>query len=306
MDRLVTFENLLIIAQASDPIPDDGRGAPNLLEVAFWSVNLIGLALALGYPLWRWHHPGRSVLDLPRPRRLSQELAIGYVFGALLAYVLNLVLVQLAPVSLGPGEQIVAGTHIWHELEVWRAWGGLLTAGLLAFMVAVMREGDRQPKISAGTWARSLGFSVPVAIAVTQLLHLAGNAVWSRITDTDPVVHASLRALDASDWGVWGVVQICISAGIVAPIVEEYLYRGVFFEALWRASGNVGLALVTTSILFGIQHLTVPTTVIPLIAFGLILGYVRLKTGSLLAAILVHAAFNFWNLAIRLLHEMPA
>lgn len=105
-------------------------------------------------------------------------------------------------------------------------------------------------------------------------------------------------------------VQIVITVWVIASTCEEVLHRGLiqsFLEPL-RDYGmtilgvRLSLPLVTAAILFGAMHIMLLTTgadgllvggvVGSAIVLGLVAGYYRERTGSLLPAILVHMLFN--------------
>jgi len=90
-----------------------------------------------------------------------------------------------------------------------------------------------------------------------------------------------------SDHGLWfGVLRVVI----LAPIVEELIFRGVIFSGFQRIYPAI-LAIVFSALLFALFHLN-PWQLGPTFLLGLLLGYVRLRTGSLLAAIFTHALHN--------------
>lgn len=90
--------------------------------------------------------------------------------------------------------------------------------------------------------------------------------------------------------GPAGRVFLYGAAAIGAPIVEEVLFRGVLFAAL-RNAGWPRTALVGSALLFGVIHLNLGDA-LPLVAFGLLLALLYEQTGSLLAPIAAHIAFN--------------
>jgi hypothetical protein len=82
---------------------------------------------------------------------------------------------------------------------------------------------------------------------------------------------------------------------------EELLFRGVMFEELLPRLGS-GLTLAATSILFGAAHVgrdrrLLVWTALSL-AIGLLLGLLRLLSGSLLAPISLHVSVNALNLLV--------
>ncbi len=90
-----------------------------------------------------------------------------------------------------------------------------------------------------------------------------------------------------SDHGVWfGILRVVI----LAPIVEELIFRGVIFSGFQRIYPAFW-AIFFSALLFALFHLN-PWQLGPTFLLGLLLGYVRLRSGSLLAAIFTHALHN--------------
>ena len=76
---------------------------------------------------------------------------------------------------------------------------------------------------------------------------------------------------------------------IVAPIVEELMFRGLG-QSLLRYLGRVP-AIVLVGVTFGITHGLLEALVV-LIPFGVALAYLRDRTDSVYPGMLVHASFN--------------
>jgi len=53
----------------------------------------------------------------------------------------------------------------------------------------------------------------------------------------------------------------------------------------------------------GVSHQSVLFTIISAIVLGIVAGFYRERTGSILPAIVVHMSFNVWGLAARLLED---
>lgn len=90
-----------------------------------------------------------------------------------------------------------------------------------------------------------------------------------------------------SDFGIWGGILRVV---VLAPIVEELIFRGVIFSGFQRIYPAFW-AIFFSALLFSLFHLN-PWQMGPTFLLGLLLGYVRLRTGSLLAAIFTHALHN--------------
>lgn len=78
---------------------------------------------------------------------------------------------------------------------------------------------------------------------------------------------------------------------IVAPVIEEILSRGVIFS-LFKKTGNLS-ALIFSSLGFSLMHLDI-VSVIPIFFMGLLLGILRLSTGSIIAPIIAHSLSNLF------------
>ncbi len=79
-------------------------------------------------------------------------------------------------------------------------------------------------------------------------------------------------------------------ACILAPIVEELVFRGFLFNALLRYS-PVAIAAVLSALVFGIAHGSW-SAFAPLAGAGLVLAVVYYRTGALSASMIAHAGFN--------------
>ncbi len=109
-----------------------------------------------------------------------------------------------------------------------------------------------------------------------------------------------------SDIQPWlGIVMMVINLLVLAPIAEELLCRRVMLDGL-KQRFSPRTAVMASSVIFGAMHiisggiaLAVGATVM-----GLILGIVYEKTGSLRAAVTVHAAANLPDFVMMLI-PMP-
>ena len=90
-----------------------------------------------------------------------------------------------------------------------------------------------------------------------------------------------------SDFGVWGGILRVV---ILAPIVEELIFRGIIFSGFQRIY-PASWAIFFSALLFALFHLN-PWQLGPTFLLGLLLGFIRLRTGSLLAAMFTHALHN--------------
>jgi len=104
--------------------------------------------------------------------------------------------------------------------------------------------------------------------------------------------HASIEALRDASAPAGLHAMIVVNALLLAPVVEELFFRGLLIPAPMRWGQSRWGAVVISSILFGLIHYSYLDTIPPLVAFGVLLGYLYVKTGSLTLVILLHAFFN--------------
>ena len=91
---------------------------------------------------------------------------------------------------------------------------------------------------------------------------------------------------------------------ILAPLSEELLFRGWIYTAL-RSRFGFAAALWATAILFALAHWE-PTHLyaVVILPIGLVLGYLRERTGSTRATTLFHMIYNFSALALSFLGKV--
>ncbi|MEC7739613.1 MAG: type II CAAX endopeptidase family protein, partial [Gemmatimonadota bacterium] len=90
----------------------------------------------------------------------------------------------------------------------------------------------------------------------------------------------------ASDQGLLMFTALVIAA----PILEELIFRGVMLDGLLRIYSPTK-AVIVSSLLFGLIHLN-PAQFVGGALVGGFMGWVYVHTRSVMATILIHAAFN--------------
>jgi uncharacterized protein len=91
-------------------------------------------------------------------------------------------------------------------------------------------------------------------------------------------------------------VMLLMALGVlVAPLFEETIFRGCIYPVLARRWG-VGASVLTTGILFGMAH--APQLwpgygqIALLMCVGIVLTYVRARTGTVAAGYFMHLGYN--------------
>ena len=91
-----------------------------------------------------------------------------------------------------------------------------------------------------------------------------------------------------SDWSVFCV--IVLAAVVIAPIVEEIVFRGVLFNCISHRFGIVA-GVVSTSLIFAVFHLNAVAFLV-LFSLGVVLQILYVKTKSIFSCMIFHAVHN--------------
>jgi uncharacterized protein len=88
----------------------------------------------------------------------------------------------------------------------------------------------------------------------------------------------------------YGIVTALWIVAVAAPVVEEFVFRGVMYRSF---AGHIspGWANVVQAALFSALHMN-PRAAVLLFVLGLVLGTLTRRSGGLLAPMIMHATFN--------------
>lgn len=96
-------------------------------------------------------------------------------------------------------------------------------------------------------------------------------------------------------------IYMGVFAVTIAPLAEEFIFRGLLFSAFKKA-GWPKCGWVVVSGLFAGIHASAPIF-LPLFVFALVLTWLYERTGGLLAPVMAHGTFNAANLALLVIAE---
>jgi uncharacterized protein len=155
-------------------------------------------------------------------------------------------------------------------------------AGLGGRVARSWQFGLRRPGVG---WRTAGGLIVALLIAF-----IVVSVVWSEMVH--PEKEKTLEQLGSNE----GAALLVLSAGltcVVAPMCEEFLFRGFIFTALRNWRGTLPAAVIT-GVLFGGVHVgSAPALdLVPLAALGVGLCLLYRYTGSLYPCMIAHALNN--------------
>lgn len=206
---------------------------------------------------------------------------------------------------LGGGLLLSAAYHMAGNAEPWRKafWGQLASSlGSLGTAVIVLilakldfARGLKGLGLRLKTAPKDLGFACltllavwPLVLAAMRLTVLVTRLLYGQ--EYRIPQHEALKLITEYPAVPLQVILV-IMAMVVAPVVEEMLFRGLFQTTIRSYSGRPWLAIGLTSVLFALIHAD-KTHWPSLFALALGLGYAYEKSGSLLRPIFMHALFN--------------
>lgn len=131
----------------------------------------------------------------------------------------------------------------------------------------------------------ALGLVVPRRRSLLLALAVAMAAIGAQVG-----LGLALGARVAIGMPPWAAL---LDAGVVAPIEEEILFRGVVYAGLRARWGGV-VAAAVSAVVFGAIH--IPAVIVPTV-LGVVLAALLSRTGSLWPGVLVHVLNNALALA---------
>jgi uncharacterized protein len=224
----------------------------------------------------------------PRPPWRARDLLFT-LFGGL---GLALVLVFLAAFAIGFATRDAGFSY---SASMAGAMGILIYVGLAiaAWYFALRRRGAT---LADAGFRRMPGSTllkmVPVTIGLL-ILNLIVIGISSAIFGDVPTARDQVVG-DATSISLEEFVWLFALGAIAAPIVEEFLFRGLLYP-LMRVRFKVVGAILLSSLLFAAVHF-IPPLIPALLMMGVVLAYLAERYDSLYPAITVHALNNAFAL----------
>lgn len=229
----------------------------------------------------------RTDLALPRLRIWDLAIFLGALLGLaflasmLLAYLLGPDRIARAMPEAGGGDPLAM-------LALLAMFFGI---GLPAVGLAVVRHGRHAPRLlglhrSGGHWLWIAPLAVLVlSFAVDEgVLRLVRSWAGREIL---PSVNAVIAEIATTPMRAMLAV---LALGVLAPTVEELIFRGLVYGYVEGRFGAIA-AVIVSSLLFAAAHVEWIHVALVL-PIGLLLGWVRMRAGSLWPPMLAHIANN--------------
>ncbi|MGH7660213.1 MAG: lysostaphin resistance A-like protein [Vulcanimicrobiaceae bacterium] len=137
--------------------------------------------------------------------------------------------------------------------------------------------------------------------AVAMWLVVIGIGAIEEALFGKPPEQNAIRLFQNSQPGLWLNVM-AIVAVTLAPFVEELVFRGFIFNALWRRF-PFAVSAIISGLIFGAAH-GQAAGILPLAGGGIVLAAVYARTGSLWSSMITHGSFNAITLTFLLLAQV--
>ena len=143
-----------------------------------------------------------------------------------------------------------------------------------------------------GLTKRNCGYTLlcltGIYLSIIVFVGLSGFQEWIIEVTGTPETQKAVQ--DLKDASFQDFIILTISATIIAPLVEEIVFRGFFFRVISYKIGLIAAAILS-SILFSSIHLSLAQTP-ALTIFALFQCYLYNKTQSIIYPMMLHMAFN--------------
>lgn len=265
-----------------DEIAEQRDRNKRLLEKNYWaSLGNVGLLVAGMFSLpigvrrmargWQTRDSGRGV-------RYVNRISLSLMILLLLAFDFsNNLLFELLRWMLSAWED-----NVWCVMVQDTLWRALPTLAMLWFLF-------RKPKWMVRSFGLNHRPQWSVILSLYAVLMALDFVLVGLMTWTESGV--SSEELDPLEHGWAGLIFGLVSACVMAPIMEEFIYRGFLFQGLLRKTGFF-VAVVVSSTVFAVSHFYDLYGTISVGLCGMATAYAYVTTRSLLNAILLHAIYN--------------
>ena len=178
-----------------------------------------------------------------------------------------------------------------YSLEI-ASFSSLFSIPFLLFMM----KRDKSKEIAAGIvpnkkaslskYVWIAGISIPFALGLNNLIIFMDLAKYSK---------AYQEAAESFYEPSYLMQLICF--GIISPIVEELMFRGLIFKRMRRSTMTRNQAIIISGLLFGFYHGNLVQMIYGSLA-GILLAYLLEKYGSMKAPIFAHILMNIVALTL--------
>lgn len=145
--------------------------------------------------------------------------------------------------------------------------------------------------------------TLPVAVVLGVTLHPIYVTLAGVIGKMYPISEQAIESMKPFTDQIAGApwMTVVFLMAVVPAVCEELAFRGFIFGGLLRNGGRLRAVLVT-AVLFGISHGILQQSITATV-MGLMLGWIALRTGSVLPGMLIHFTNNALSVSLARIAE---
>ena len=227
---------------------------------------------------------GKWVRHLWRDRQTAATPAQAYACGAiiLVALFFGKLAVSEMPNGLGGLAKMILLPQL-----------GLILAPALLMATMLTTSLRKSLRIRMPHWP-----ALPLAVLLGVTFHPLYVMIAEWISYTYPISEQAAAAMEPFTDQITNApwLTIVFLMAMIPAICEELAFRGFIFGGLVRENGRLR-AVVITALLFGVSHGVLQQSIAATM-MGLMLGWIALRTGSVLPGILVHFTNNALSVSL--------
>lgn len=224
------------------------------------------------------------------------QVLVSSVYSAVLSTKMTMELM-----AAGEELDVVAMTEALTAELMGRLMEITLVAGLVTLLIFWLVFLIRRKKFANEVCIRK----IPVkGILPVALIAACFNVITSVVVSYFPWPQSWIDSYAANSSSIDGSLMSWLVAVLMAPVLEEIVFRGLMYTRLKKGLPVIAAAIIT-SLVFGIAHGTIIWAIYTF-SFSLVLIWVFEKFQSLTACIVLHMAYNLSGMALSLIPEDAA
>lgn len=163
------------------------------------------------------------------------------------------------------------------------------------YVVYIICVEHKQPLVSAGliltNWKNDIRAGIKRYLIAIPILMTTGIVVdlISKLAGSAPQQQEIVKRV-LGEKSIPTLIFMITFGAIIAPVIEEFLFRGFLLTAMNKYFGR-WKAILISSLVFASVHLNIHVF-LQIFILGILLGYVFERTGSLVAPIAIHVIHN--------------
>jgi len=257
---------------------------------------LMGLILVFSLFFWLWHKPpwikGQSLHLMPLDLRFLDFSIL--LWAVVMIYsILLMVLPNLLNITQEDFEGSLGASAMVFQIVLQLSIFGTL----LAFRLSAKSTYHYIFGPYSDGWARSLKLAVLRLVQFWPIIWI-GNAASYMILKwlgMDEDVQQAIEMIYAIE-NNWVFLAAIVSAALLAPFVEELLFRGVIYRYL-KSRIAITHAIVISSLVFSLLHFH-PPSFFAIFLLGIILALVYEETQDIRAPVIMHLLHNAFTVVL--------